>query len=166
MSGVRSTRVTATEVGADIREGRVYFCLDERALIDDAGHYLIYGSEYLCSIAACLCRIITARDGWAQDYRDVLKRRGTPTVFVCDVPVVVLPSFTPGEMAEALLEGLAAVQGTVDADLLTAPRDASGFWTDRCVPSACIAGYTHPPRIRDWPTLGGGYYRWGVLGRQ
>jgi hypothetical protein len=28
------------------REGRLYLGLDDRPLVEDAGHYLIYGSEY------------------------------------------------------------------------------------------------------------------------
>ncbi len=52
-------------VGADLREGRVWFGGNEKMLVEHCGHYMLYGSEYLIAIAAHL-------DG-PRDYRQVLK---------------------------------------------------------------------------------------------
>src|SRR5205085_5151702 len=67
-------------VGTDTRVGRVYFELDEQLLVEDCGHYLLYGSEYILGIAAEL------ESGQDRDYRQLLKGMGKPTIFVCDVP--------------------------------------------------------------------------------
>ena len=148
------------EVGPDLREGRVYFCFDGRELVEYCGHYLIYGSEYLCAVGASLMRLHQRRDGWSPDYREALKRVGIPTLFVVDLPLILLRRSAIREIAEALLAGVDLTQGVADGALQEAPADRSGFWTDQVVPTAHIAGHTHPECIPDWHTLGGGLYRW------
>ena len=66
-------------VGRDGREGRLYFEAGEKFLIERCGHYMLYGSEYVCAIAAHLAG--------TKDYRQALKNRGTPTIFECDIPL-------------------------------------------------------------------------------
>ncbi|AGA68903.1 hypothetical protein Desdi_1400 [Desulfitobacterium dichloroeliminans LMG P-21439] len=57
----------------------VWFTLTKSELIDYCGHYLIYGSEFICGIAAELrCQ-------------DSLKK-GIPTIFHCDIPIEKIPS--------------------------------------------------------------------------
>lgn len=67
------------QVGSDLRGGRLYFECNKKMLCKIAGHYILYGSEYLGSIAGYL--------PGAKDYARVLKTSGTPTLFVCDVPL-------------------------------------------------------------------------------
>ena len=45
---------SAERVKEEWRHGRLYVSLDDRFLLKEGGHYLIYGSEYICAIAANL----------------------------------------------------------------------------------------------------------------
>lgn len=54
------------------RHGLVYLALDRRTLVGDAAHYLLYGSEQLCAVAAGLDRGDT-------DTARQLLRRPTPS---------------------------------------------------------------------------------------
>ncbi|MBN3525063.1 hypothetical protein [Paenibacillus apiarius] len=57
----------------------VWFTLTKNELIDFCGHYLIYGSEFICGMAAELrCQ-------------ENLKK-GIPTIFHCDIPIEKIPS--------------------------------------------------------------------------
>jgi hypothetical protein len=71
-----------SSAGREGREGRLYFEACERHLIDFCGHYMLYGSEYVCAIAANLMG--------ARDYRQALKKRGTPTIFECNIPLSLI----------------------------------------------------------------------------
>jgi hypothetical protein len=57
-------------------EGKVYFCLQLEELVEDCGHYLLYGSEHLGAIGI--------RIGEPQ----VLRQRGRATAIECNVPTV------------------------------------------------------------------------------
>lgn len=58
----------------------VWLTLTRKELIDSCGHYLIYGSEFICGMAAEL--------GCQRN----LRKKGTPTIFHCDVPIEKIPS--------------------------------------------------------------------------
>lgn len=60
----------------DCYEGNVYFCLQLEELVEDCGHYLLYGSEHLGAIGI--------RIGEPQ----VLRQRGRATIIECNVPTV------------------------------------------------------------------------------
>ena len=71
-------------VPRDHRKREAYFEASKRELEDFCGHYMLYGSEFVTGVAAGLgCS--------SPDYRQVLKTIGTPTVFVCDVPLDLIP---------------------------------------------------------------------------
>mgnify|MGYP003397864165 FL=1 len=55
---------------------KVWLSGTEESLLDGAGHYLIYGSEFVISLFA-----------EAFHNFDVLKTVGVPTIFVCDIPI-------------------------------------------------------------------------------
>lgn len=59
----------------------VWFCVSRKELIESCGHYLIYGSEFISGIAAKLYRL------------DMLKGKGKPTIFHCDVPIKQIPEY-------------------------------------------------------------------------
>lgn len=151
------------DVGRDLRAGRVWFCLDARALVRECGHYLVYGSEYLCGVGASLIAIQRRRGRRARDYRDALKAGTTPTLFACDLPWGEMRDVLRRELAETLLEGVAHTLGVADADLEADPErlpvNASGFWVGHAISPGQIAGHTHPERVRDYHG-GGGWYRW------
>lgn len=70
------------EYGSSYREhnaDKVFFCLQMGHLIEDCGHYLLYGSEYLQAIANTI--------GEA----DTLRRRGKATIIECHVPMKDIP---------------------------------------------------------------------------
>jgi hypothetical protein len=81
-------------VGPELRHGRVYFDAHERELVESCGHYMLYGSEYVTAVAAHI--------QGPRDYRQALKTRGTPTVFVCDVPIAAMHSDALEEFAGSL----------------------------------------------------------------
>ncbi len=60
-------------------QGKVCLCIQPEHLIEDCGHYLLYGSEYLGCIAA--------RIGEEQ----VLRKRGRAMIIECNVPTTDIP---------------------------------------------------------------------------
>lgn len=60
-------------------EGKVFFCLEQDDFVENCGHYLLYGSEYLGSI------------GFRIGAEYLLRKRGRATVIECDVPVADIP---------------------------------------------------------------------------
>lgn len=66
-------------VSLDTIEGVVHAALDDRIFVDSCGHYLIYGSEYQNSLSIHL-------PGASEHTRDILKKIGKATVFVCRLP--------------------------------------------------------------------------------
>ncbi len=70
----------------------VWFTLTKDELVNFCGHYLIYGSEFICGMAAeLLCQ-------------ESLKK-GIPTIFHCDVPIEKIPSYYIDELIESLQTG-------------------------------------------------------------
>lgn len=68
------------ESGSPFNEIYVNIFKDE--LMNESGHYLVYGSEFICGMAAQLfCQ-------------NQLKKIGVPTIFVCDVDINKFPQET------------------------------------------------------------------------
>ena len=78
------------DFGKCTRSGVTHLVLDYRYLIRLAGHYGIYGSEYLYCLAVSI--------GCGEE----LKETGTPTVFEFDVPVSILSEY--GSLYREILE--------------------------------------------------------------
>lgn len=123
-------------------DGRIYACLDRRHLIRDAGHYLIYGSERLCAIAAEL-----TTQG-SRDYRQVLKRRGLPTLLHVALNWESVSDSDFEEFSELLAKNLSAIFAghSLPVEMFTFE-----WWTD--LPGSAILSHEHPSRIVD-PLLG------------
>lgn len=81
-----------------VRAGKVYFEANETMLVEECGHYMLYGSEYVIGIAARL----SGRG--KPDYRQVLKKRGEPMIFRCDVPLIMLRRDLVNELAGSAIE--------------------------------------------------------------
>lgn len=128
------------KVGADLREGRVFFEANEEMLIEHAGHYMLYGSEYLLAIAANI--------GNRRDYRQVLKNRGIPTLFVCDVPLDFISADT---LLEFSGDALAKVfQELLDGDDFEPDRWlGAGFCINVPLAPEHLVGHYHPVVRRD-----------------
>jgi len=73
-------------VPLDTRERVVHVVLDDRDFIDGCGHYLIYGGEYQNCLAIHL-------PGASERTRDMLKKIGKATVFVCRLPFSTVTDF-------------------------------------------------------------------------
>ena len=107
---------------------KVWLACNKRTLIEESGHYLIYGSEFLNVLAMEL------------GYREILKLTGFPTIFSCDIPITDLSKSVAKELENYINEG------EVD--------DASICVTQ--VDPEKIISYEHPKRVMD-PYLGGYY---------
>lgn len=128
------------ETSLETIEGRIYFNLDERFLIEHCGHYLLYGSEYAVGLAASLCEV------GMRDYRKSLKNVGVPTLFICDVPWGLISDGTKSSLTR-----------TLTAELFRHLKTPSyrptmidfGFSIRRRLPPSRIAGHYHPAAVRD-----------------
>lgn len=71
-------------------EKGIYFALDKNTLLDQCGHYMIYGSEFVSSIANYFhCRAM-------------LKQCGTPTIFTVNVPTKFISDCVIQELIEMI----------------------------------------------------------------
>lgn len=125
------------------REGFLYFCACENELFEDhgAGHYLIYGSEYLY----CLGIRVTS----VAETKKALTAIGRPTLFICDIPMAMIHDGTLREFAGMVLEYLFCelVYG-LEADALS-PGAGSALSLREDLPAKCIVGHYHPTKIYD-----------------
>lgn len=86
----------------------VWLTFSQNEFFNGAGHYLIYGSEFLCGMAAQLfCQ-------------SNLKRMGIPTIFHCDIPLEDIPEIYLSEINQKISmkdsSGGFRVYGNVTAD--------------------------------------------------
>jgi len=128
--------------------GKLHVMLDQRYLVRNTGHYMIYGSEHLCGIGAFLMR----EHGF--DYRQVLKRFGTPTVFRLRLPHELDPERQIDDLARHLHE----VTWEERRGRLSPPLCSWAFTLSAAIPPECILEHSHPEVIPD-PLLGQIPYR-------
>lgn len=126
------------------REGRLYCCAREDDLFScagRAGHYLIYGSEYLfCLGIRMISRAETKR---------VLSAIGSPTLFVCDIPMSLIRPCTLDEFAGLILEFLfCELVEELEAHALS-PGAGAALSLTEALPAECIIGHYHPATIFD-----------------
>lgn len=133
-----------SEVGQEVREGRLYFAAQESSLISrkgSSGHYLIYGSEYLYCIAMRTADTASAKK--------VLSAIGRPTMFVCDIPMSKIPEGTLEDFSGKMLEYLFAdLVDHIDTEVLS-PWSGSGLSIREDIAAESIVGHYHPKRIFD-----------------
>jgi hypothetical protein len=130
-------RRALVEIEAEGRTGHTFVALDVRELLDGAGHYLIYGSEYLSGIlvqaGGCRCQ-------------DVLKLEGIPTIFVIDLPVALMRRADVRQFSRFLLSHWAV---NVACRRKAAPMVDFTFDLTCDVPAQCITSHHHPALVRD-----------------
>jgi len=133
-----------SDVGGEGREGRLYFAAQEDSLYTregSAGHYLIYGSEYLYCIAMRTAGTINAKK--------VLSGIGRPTMFVCDIPMCQIRDGTLEEFSGMMLEYLfAGLVDQIDTEVLS-PWSGSALSIRANVAPENIVGHYHPEQIFD-----------------
>lgn len=106
----RALSDAVAELSRENRGGYLYLSLDDIGLVRDAGHYLIYGSEYHGALAATLSK----RTG--VDCLVVLQKIGIPTMFACNVPLGYA-----SELALPAQESLEGIYPSGGMDQLTVP---------------------------------------------
>lgn len=128
------------------REGRAYFEASKRELEGFCAHYMLYGSEFVTGVAAGLgCS--------SPDYRQALKTVGTPTVFVCDVP---LDMMSLGFLKDFAGSAIASIfESILEPEYRHPPvGQGSGIEIHRSLAPEFIVGHYTPKRLRD-PLVGG-----------
>lgn len=128
----------AVEQLSGIDNSRIYTGLDDRHLLEHCGHYLIYGSEHVCGIAAALSR------NHVRDYRQILKRSGRPTMFRISLPFHMVADSDLLELGALLLEWARRIRAG------RRPSKINFTFTLRAsLPPSCIIGHEHPEIIKD-----------------
>lgn len=113
---------------ADIHK-RVWLQMNKNLLLNEASHYLIYGSEFINALSMQLfCR-------------DRLKKIGIPTIFFCDIPIANIAPMTLLDIQNSINDGY-----TYDI----------GFAVDEVEPNN-IVDYEHPTKRMSDPY--GGFYK-------
>lgn len=100
----------------------IWFTLSEIELIENAPHYMIYGSEFIHSVASDLFS------------RQLLKEKGIPTIFHLDIPLNEINSL----WLESLLKNIKA------------KNLGGGFKTDFGISPSNIVGISHPSKLIDY----------------
>lgn len=108
----------------------IWFTLSEIELIENAPHYMIYGSEFIHSVASGLLS------------RHLLKRKGIPTIFHLDIPLDEINPY----WLESLIENIKA------------KSCGGGFKTDFRISPLNIVGITHPTKLIDYHEGGMVYF--------
>ena len=124
----------------DHTDSIVYLVLDRRHLLRSSGHYLIYGSEWLCSVFA--------------ESRALLREFGFPTLFEVAFPLSSASASDKRELVRHLLHewtrlSIMNLQQSRVVDFSFAVRER--------IPAEMIVGHTHPSSIND-PLEGGRQY--------
>ena len=121
--------------------GAMWLVGSDKFLIEQCGHYLIQGSEYLMALAAHL-----SRSPSGEDYRFRLRQYGIPTILEVDIPVKLVPGAQQVEVAKMILSEWGQL----------AARRPMGFGDDppcyvvrQDIPPECVRGHCHPERIID-----------------
>lgn len=104
----------------------IYFALDKNMLLNQCGHYMIYGSEFICGIAAqCFCQ-------------PKLKQSGIPTIISVNVPTTLISDFTIQELIDRVQTDFDGMK-TIDF----------GFRITENLSAKHIVKIEHPHKIAD-----------------
>lgn len=131
------------DIGPKLRDGYLWFGLDDRFLVRYCGHYLLYGSEYVMAVAASLSRVR------GRNYQRCLHGRGIPTVFACDIPLSSCSTGTVREFCQSIIGGIVSHRRRKHPPAIV--RD-HGFSLRVQLPPSNIRGHYHPKpeQIIDW----------------
>jgi hypothetical protein len=123
------------------RDGKLYVVADDRHLIEFAGHYMIYGSEWLSAVLL--------------HHRDRLLQFGTPTVLEISLPLARVDRQTRIELARHMLTEW--VRQPVQFDQVINLDFTFMFKED--LPPELIGSHFHPQEIPNWLERMGPPYR-------
>ena len=119
----------------------LYVTLDDREFINFSGHYLIYGSEYLTSLAVHL------NTNKNYDYRQYLRTIGKPTIFIIKLPIEMVDD----DDLRCLYS--IAIRSWIFNYANNRKRNFSvdfSFFINESIPPEYIIGFKYPKKIRDW----------------
>lgn len=122
-------------------EGSIFFVCNDQELIEDCGHYLIQGSEYLQGLAARLMKIQSN----GIDHRLRLRKYGVPTILEVNIPVSIIPYYQLKELAQTLI----ADWGNRLLDVRENYDDNMGFRIYEPITPSHIVNHYHPRNIND-----------------
>lgn len=120
--------------------GAIWLASSDKFLVEECGHYIIQGSEYLMVLAAQL-----GHSASGEDYRFRLRRYGIPTILEVDIPVGLVSSSQHVEVAKVILSEWGQL----------AARRPLPLGGDPCyvvrhdIPPECVRGHYYPARIPD-----------------
>jgi hypothetical protein len=119
----------------DLHNSYAFVVLDDRFILEYAGHYLIYGSEYLSAIVVGLQKEIVGLS------KHDLKKIGIPTMFEIQMPIRYA-SYSD------LCQLVRVVNNSIFEDELFYDLDFT-FQLNQALKSEYFVGHYHPNKIRD-----------------
>ncbi|MEM5434691.1 hypothetical protein [Paraburkholderia diazotrophica] len=121
--------------------GAIWLVGSDQYLVDECGHYLIQGSEYLMALAAHL-----GSSPGGEDYRFRLRGQGVPTVLEIDVPIGLVPAEQHVEVAKMILSEWGQLAARRP---LPFGKEPPCYVVRQDIPPECVRGHCHPERIVD-----------------
>lgn len=113
--------------------GRLYVVLDDRGLVSSAGHYLLYGSEWLVSLL-----------GFGA--HEILRERGYPTVILVDLPLDLAHLSDLEQLSRVLLQEWTRIKVNRPD---WGPELDFTFCLREDISPSLIVGHYHPEQICD-----------------
>lgn len=86
------------QVPVEHRMGKVFVGLDRRFLVEQCGHYLVYGSEYVLAVSRHI------RGDGKTDYSQSLKGRGRSAIVIAHIPLALISDQSCAELSIVLME--------------------------------------------------------------
>lgn len=145
-----SIETAIADTALHIDQGRVFLALDDRSLINHAGHYMIYGSEAVMAVGATLVR---------QGYpgaQAALMQVGRPTLLTCELPLSSLSDHSVRQLAESIYDEHRLARGRQRS---VARRRDHTVVVHADIPGTAVRSHRTPPAIPDWHR-GGISYRY------
>lgn len=127
----------AKEVGA-IDDQLSYVSIDDRGFLEQSGQYLIYGSERILAIAACL------RRKTHHVYSEVLKRVGKPTILLLSLDWTAIEKDDLDGLVEVIKENYQKAKRGKPI-----PRTECSFCLFKDIPARNVLDHYHPIAIVD-----------------
>jgi hypothetical protein len=125
----------AVAKASKLHDKNLFLLIDYREL---SGHYMIYGSEYICGIAATMTRAVEI------DCRQLLKRFGIPTLLRIALPREMIPEEQLYDFAGHIREYI------WDERKRSAPPQIDwSFQIQDGIPGERLIDHVHPERIED-----------------
>lgn len=137
------------EARKEQERGKLWVVLEASELVQDCGHYLIQGSEYMMALAATLSGIYPK-----EDYRLRLRKIGIPTIFETHIPVSYFTSYETDGLAHIVLSEWGQKASGNDLGMGHSPC----LVLHRDIEPDLIINHKHPIRIND-PHFGNAQYK-------